>query len=78
MVAQTDERLYQPADVARELGISVQSLYNFERRGYFAPPRRTIAGDRIFFPEDLDRIKEWHRGWVAARSPQWAPPQDAA
>jgi len=47
------EPIFQPAQVARELGISVQQLLHYERQGYVPAARRTVAGDRLYSLEDI-------------------------
>ncbi|EEP70123.1 transcriptional regulator [Micromonospora sp. ATCC 39149] len=39
---------YRPADLAREHGISTQSVRNYERDGVLPPARRTPSGYRVY------------------------------
>ena len=43
-------------DVARSLGVGVQTLHYYEREGLIPPPGRSAAGYRIYTPELVERI----------------------
>lgn len=46
-----------PGDVARELGIGVQTLHYYEREGLIPPPDRTEAGYRLYTPAVVERVR---------------------
>ncbi len=49
----------RPVDVAREFGRSVAWLKGLEKAGVIPPaPRDELNGDRIYSPEDVQRIRE--------------------
>ena len=43
-------------EVARELGVGVQTLHYYEREGLIPPPPRSEAGYRLYPPELLERV----------------------
>lgn len=60
---------FRTKDLCRELGISRQSLFTWERKGYLTSPRVGTRGDRRFTRTQLDQIvkafspggkKQWH------------------
>ena len=44
-------------DVAKQLGIGVQTLHYYEREGLIPPPPRSRSGYRLFTPELVDRVR---------------------
>ena len=44
-------------DVAKQLGIGVQTLHYYEREGLIPPPPRSGSGYRLFTPELVDRVR---------------------
>lgn len=44
-------------DVARSLGIGVQTLHFYEREGLIAPPPRSQAGYRLYTAELVERVR---------------------
>lgn len=44
-------------EVARSLGIGVQTLHYYEREGLIPPPRRTEAGYRLYTEELVGRVR---------------------
>lgn len=66
---------YKTADLLKVLGVSRMTLYNWERRGVFTPPRN-IRGDRVFTKEQIGEIAtafapggnyQWHFGCEPSR-----------
>ena len=43
-------------DVAKQLGIGVQTLHYYEREGLITPPDRTEAGYRLYTPASITRV----------------------
>jgi DNA-binding transcriptional MerR regulator len=43
-------------DVAKSLGVGVQTLHYYEREGLIPPPPRSASGYRTYTPELVDRI----------------------
>lgn len=43
-------------DVAKQLGVGVQTLHFYEREGLIPAPQRTSAGYRLYTPELVERI----------------------
>ncbi len=43
-------------DVAKQLGIGVQTLHYYEREGLIPPPERTEAGYRVYTSELIERV----------------------
>jgi DNA-binding transcriptional MerR regulator len=43
-------------DVAKKLGVGVQTLHYYEREGLIPPPERTESGYRLYTPELVDRV----------------------
>jgi len=44
-------------DVARTLGIGVQTLHYYEREGLIPPPARSDSGYRLYTTELIDRVR---------------------
>lgn len=44
-------------DVAKALGIGVQTLHYYEREGLIPPPRRSGSGYRLYSPELVERVR---------------------
>ena len=44
-------------DVAKALGIGVQTLHFYEREGLIAPAPRSAAGYRLYSPEVIERVR---------------------
>ena len=52
-----ERRFFRIGEVAREIGVSDQTIRNLEKRGLISP-ERDWTGDRIFAPGDIQRISE--------------------
>ena len=46
---------YKTPDLCKLLGVTRMTLYTWEQKGMFSPPRNT-AGDRVFTEEQLVEI----------------------
>ncbi|HEY0950532.1 heavy metal-responsive transcriptional regulator [Nocardioides sp.] len=44
-------------DVAKALGVGVQTLHYYEREGLIPPPPRSESGYRLYTPELVDRVR---------------------
>jgi excisionase family DNA binding protein len=58
----------ETGQVARQLGVSVEAVRMWERRGTIAPPLRTIGGRRLFRAEDVETIRTEREARQAARA----------
>ena len=47
----------RPSDLARDAGISVDTIYHYERKGLWPRAERSAAGYREFPPEALRRLR---------------------
>lgn len=51
------KKYYRPIELAKELGISKQTLLRYEKRKLFPQPRRNpINNWRVYTEEDLERM----------------------
>jgi predicted site-specific integrase-resolvase len=50
-------RVYKINKIAKELGVSIQTIKNYEDRGILPKPKRDIIGWRYYTWEDLVKIK---------------------
>ncbi len=71
-VTVVDAELYESGHVARQLGIAVETLRDWERRRVIAPPLRTAGGRRLFRREDVDTIRAQRAEREAARQTRGA------
>ena len=46
---------YKTPDLCKLLGVTRMTLYTWEQKGMFSPPRNT-AGDRVFTEEQMKEI----------------------
>jgi excisionase family DNA binding protein len=63
-----DEKRYSTKQVARIVGVTTQTIYNWLRAGTIPEPPRDYRGHRLFRNEDL-RLMLAHRGKIL-------PPRD--
>lgn len=54
-------------DICRELGVSRMTLYNWEKKGHFTPPRN-LRGDRVLTEE---QFKEMKKAFTPGGTYQW-------
>ncbi len=73
MVTTIEPRYYETGDVARTLGVAVETVRKWERLGTIAPPIRTAGGRRLFSLEQVEAIRARREARREA-----APPLDAA
>ncbi len=52
-----DAELYESGYVARQLGIAVETLRDWERRKVIAPPLKTASGRRLFRSQDVEALR---------------------
>ena len=48
----------ESGQVARTLGVSVEALRAWERRGKISPPLRTASGTRLYTPQQVEEIRQ--------------------
>ncbi len=58
MESQPEPELYEISAVARQLGVSADTIRQWERRNLIAPPRRTASGKRLFTPIDVEAMEK--------------------
>lgn len=53
------KRFYKVSEVAKILGITTRSLYNWERAGKIPKPRRDpMSNYRLYTREDIEKLKK--------------------
>jgi len=60
-------------DMARALGVSIDTLRRWEREGVIAPAPRTSSGRRVFMPGDEATIRRAREERDAARAARRSP-----
>ena len=55
-VTRREARGLLAGDVAKQLGVGVQTLHYYEREGLIPTPKRTEAGYRLYTPELIERV----------------------
>ena len=60
-------------ELARECGISTDTLRHYERVGVLPKPKRTLAGYRQYPPEAVKRVRLVRYG-QSNPTGNWAPP----
>lgn len=58
MTATTAPPVLEIGDVARALGVTVETVRRWQKQGRIAAPQRTSSGRRIFSPDDLEVMRE--------------------
>lgn len=58
MESQPEPELYEISTVARQLGVSADTIRQWERRSLIAPPRRTASGKRLFTMRDVEAMHQ--------------------
>lgn len=59
---ETKERVYQRAEVAKEAGVSTQTIRHWEEAGLIPSPVRDDNNYRYWYEKDLEKIKEFAGG----------------
>lgn len=59
---------YKTPELCEALGVSRQTVYNWEQKGYFTAPRIGTRGDRVFTEEQIKEIK---KAFEPGGSGQW-------
>ena len=62
--APTRSTTLSPREVARQTGVSADTLRHYERKGLLAAPSRTAAGYRRYAPETVPRVRLIQRALV--------------
>ena len=44
-------------DAAKALGVGVQTLHYYERKGLIPPPSRSASGYRLYTPDQVERVR---------------------
>lgn len=52
-----ERRFFRIGEVAKEIGVSDQTIRNLEKRGLICP-ERDWTGNRIFAPGDIEKISQ--------------------
>ncbi len=53
------KRLYQVREVLRRVGISRNTLYNWEKRGRIPMPKRNVSGYRVYTENEVKQIEKF-------------------
>jgi len=54
-------KIYKIKDIAKELGVSIQTVKNYENWGILPKPKRDQKGWRYYTEEDLIKIKALYK-----------------
>ncbi len=65
MAPPIEPELFEISAVARQLGVSADTIRQWERRKLIAPPRRTASGMRLFTPVDVEAMEQAQRHRLA-------------
>lgn len=65
MAAPIEPELFEISAVARQLGVSADTIRQWERRKMIPPPRRTTSGKRLFTPIDVQAMEQAQRARLA-------------
>lgn len=52
------KRLYQVREVLRRVGISRNTLYNWEKRSRIPTPKRNVSGYRVYTEDEVEQIEK--------------------
>lgn len=53
-----ESQLFEISTVARELGVSADTIRAWERRKMITPPRRTASGTRLYTEADVEAMRQ--------------------
>ncbi|RKY43178.1 MAG: hypothetical protein DRP80_05895 [Candidatus Omnitrophota bacterium] len=56
-----EEKIYKIKDIAQELGVSIQTVKNYENLGILPKAKRDEKGWRYYTQEDLIKIKALYK-----------------
>ena len=68
------QEYYRTPDLTKALGVTRMTLYNWEAKGIFTPPRN-MRGDRVF---TADQMREVVRAFSAGGKGSWHFSNDSA
>ena len=53
------KRLYQVREVLKRVGISRNTLYNWEKRSRIPVPKRNVSGYRVYTEDEVKQIEKF-------------------
>jgi DNA (cytosine-5)-methyltransferase 1 len=53
------EERFTNGEAAREIGVTKNTLFRWEKNGLIAPAKRDRNNHRVYTREDIEKIKQW-------------------